>query len=368
MMGQQVLNPLVEMMLVVVDEYHVLGRCDDEPLMNGYQSVPGKFAAKPWVYHSLVVVQEVSSIVEQKVRVVDDIGFDWNTMETSLPEHTIVETYKNITLEKYAYFDAEAEAIHMILSGIRDDIYSTVDACTTAKEMWIAIERKPKRAKDYAYHNQRKPKRAKGQADKGVPLRAEKVSTAETRPTFDAEPLEQVQPDDDYNVFATVRQHFEQPEFINNTHVVETFDSNVIPNSLDMCDNDDQADQNADEYEDECVMLANLIANSKLDHDENKKILKQLNIANASLTHELNDCKSALVESNDIHDRCRSALHDQEIELEKYKKPIFVNPKDLKKAQSEKPCLYKVPYDKDDPSNIFAPDSDETLTLEQESR
>nr|GEW96042.1 hypothetical protein [Tanacetum cinerariifolium] len=29
----------------------------------------------------------------------------------------------------------------MILSGNRDDIYSTVDACTTAKDIWIAIKR-----------------------------------------------------------------------------------------------------------------------------------------------------------------------------------------------------------------------------------
>ncbi|GKD02826.1 hypothetical protein Tco_1177800, partial [Tanacetum coccineum] len=33
------------------------------------------------------------------------------------------------------------KAIHMILSGNRDDIYYTVDACTTAKEIWIAIKR-----------------------------------------------------------------------------------------------------------------------------------------------------------------------------------------------------------------------------------
>ncbi|GKE33666.1 hypothetical protein Tco_1452988 [Tanacetum coccineum] len=44
-----------------------------------------------------------------------------------------------------------------------------------------------------------------------------------------------------------------------------------------ICDNEEQANQNAEEYEDER-------------------------------------------ESNDIRDRCRSALHDQEIELEKYKK------------------------------------------------
>ncbi|GJY95064.1 hypothetical protein Tco_0511425 [Tanacetum coccineum] len=68
------------------------------------------------------------------------------------------------------------------------------------------------------------------------------------------------------------------------------------------------------------IVLANLIANLKLDTDENKNIQKKLKNANASLTHELNECKYALGESNDIRVRCRSALHDQDIELEKYKK------------------------------------------------
>ncbi|GJV68256.1 hypothetical protein Tco_1483765 [Tanacetum coccineum] len=49
-------------------------------------------------------------------------------------------------------------------------------------------------------------------------------------------------------------------------------------------------------------------------------------------------------------------------------RPSFVNPKYLKKAQSEKPCLYKIPYDKNDLANIFAPNRVETLILEEESR
>ncbi|GKE15484.1 hypothetical protein Tco_1423061, partial [Tanacetum coccineum] len=51
------------------------------------------------------------------------------------------ETYGNTTHEKRDYIDAKAEVIHMIFNGIGDDIYSTVDACTIAKEMWIVIER-----------------------------------------------------------------------------------------------------------------------------------------------------------------------------------------------------------------------------------
>ncbi|GJR42610.1 hypothetical protein Tco_1310713 [Tanacetum coccineum] len=46
-----------------------------------------------------------------------------------------------MTAENKLYFQAEKEAIFLILTGIGDEIYSTVDACNTAKEMWTAIER-----------------------------------------------------------------------------------------------------------------------------------------------------------------------------------------------------------------------------------
>ncbi|GJU47593.1 hypothetical protein Tco_1204859 [Tanacetum coccineum] len=89
----------------------------------------------------------------------------------------------------------------------------------------------------------------------------------------DAKPLENVQYDAEYNVFANERQHSEQPESINNT----------------------------------CVQ-------------------KQLKKANASLSHELQECKSALEacksslgESNRTRDRYLVALHDKEVELQKYK-------------------------------------------------
>nr|GEW24555.1 hypothetical protein [Tanacetum cinerariifolium] len=43
--------------------------------------------------------------------------------------------------ENKAHFQAEKEAIHLILTGIGDEIYSTVDACQPTQEMWEAIER-----------------------------------------------------------------------------------------------------------------------------------------------------------------------------------------------------------------------------------
>nr|GEU56161.1 retrovirus-related Pol polyprotein from transposon TNT 1-94 [Tanacetum cinerariifolium] len=56
-------------------------------------------------------------------------------------EHTTLETPANMSPENKAHFLAEKEAIHLILTGIGDDIYSTVDACQTTQEMWEAIER-----------------------------------------------------------------------------------------------------------------------------------------------------------------------------------------------------------------------------------
>ncbi|GJX02522.1 RNA-directed DNA polymerase, eukaryota, partial [Tanacetum coccineum] len=182
--------------------------------------------------------------------------------------------------------------------------------------------RKPKRAKDYTYHKE-KMLMCK-QSEKGVPLQAEQANWLEDM----NEEIDEQELEAHYNFMANIqeRHHSEQPESINDTHVVEKDNSNVIPDSPNMCDNDNQVDQNAKECDDERVVLANLIANLKLDTDENKKIQKQLKKANTSLSHELQECKSALKEcksslgeSNRTRDRYLVALHDKEVELEKYK-------------------------------------------------
>nr|GEX50817.1 hypothetical protein [Tanacetum cinerariifolium] len=68
-----------------------------------------------------------------------------------------------------------------------------------------------------------------------------------------------------------------------NTCLVETDDSNVIPDSPDMCEDDIQNGQNDVKSDDERVTLANLIPNLKPDVDENKRIQKQLKKANTTL-------------------------------------------------------------------------------------
>ncbi|GJT74480.1 hypothetical protein Tco_1041205 [Tanacetum coccineum] len=184
--------------------------------------------------------------------------------------------------------------------------------------------RKPKRVKDSTYHKE-KMLLCK-QAEKGVQLQAKQSDwLADTDEEIDEQELEA-----HYSYMAKIQKvptadlgtDFEPF----NTCVVETGDSNVIPDSPNMCDNDIQNDQNAIECDNERVALSNLIANLKLDVDENKKIQKQLKKANASLTQELTECKSILAEtsrtlgeSNSIQDSCLVVLQSKQIEFERYK-------------------------------------------------
>nr|GEV43441.1 hypothetical protein [Tanacetum cinerariifolium] len=135
---------------------------------------------------------------------------------------------------------------------------------------------KPKRVKDSAFDKEKML--LYKQAEQGT----------------NSEPVEQVQIDAGYNVFANELQHSEQSESVSNTFLVEMDDSNVIPDSLDMCEDDIQNDQNDVESDDERVAHANL----KLDVDENKKFQKQLKKSNTTLAQELKECKTILAKTS----------------------------------------------------------------------
>nr|GEY69977.1 hypothetical protein [Tanacetum cinerariifolium] len=52
-----------------------------------------------------------------------------------------METYKNVSQDIRYQLNAEAEALQIILTEIDNHIYSIVDACPNACEMWKAIKR-----------------------------------------------------------------------------------------------------------------------------------------------------------------------------------------------------------------------------------
>ncbi|GJX98429.1 retrovirus-related pol polyprotein from transposon TNT 1-94 [Tanacetum coccineum] len=161
--------------------------------------------------------------------------------------------------------------------------------------------RKPKRVKDSTYHKE-KMLLCK-QAEKGVQLQAEQSDClADKDGEIDEQELEA-----HYSYMAKIKE---------------------VPNAYSGTDTKplEQDDQNDVECDDERVALANLIANLKLDVDENKKIQKQLKKANATLTQELTECKSILAEtsrtlgeSNSIRDSCLVALQNKQTEFERFK-------------------------------------------------
>nr|GEX16192.1 hypothetical protein [Tanacetum cinerariifolium] len=137
--------------------------------------------------------------------------------------------------------------------------------------------------KDYTYHKE-KMLLCK-QVKKGVSLQAEQADwLKDTDEEIDEQELEA-----HYSFMAKIQEVL-PVDSRSNVEPLEKDDSNVIPNSSNMRDNDNQADQNDDKR----VAIANLIENLKLDIDENKKIQKQLKKASTSLTQELKKYKSTL--------------------------------------------------------------------------
>nr|GEW51663.1 hypothetical protein [Tanacetum cinerariifolium] len=298
-----------------------------------------------------------------------------------IPEHTTVETPMNMSPENKAHFLAEKEAIHLILTGIGDQIYSTMDAFQTAQEMWEAIERlqqgeslniqdvktnlfwefgkftshdgetiesyytrfyklmnemirnnfivatmqvnvkflqqlqlewsrykgkeiakpitPPSEKTSKEDNDPEQAQRDKGmqkaekekmllckQAEQGVPLQTEQYDwLADTDEEVDEQEMEA-----DYSYMAKIQE-------VPTADTVEANDSNVIPDSPDMCEDAIQNNQNDIESDDERVALANLITNLKLDVDENKKIQKQLKKENTTHAQELKECNAILVET-----------------------------------------------------------------------
>nr|GEU68656.1 integrase, catalytic region, zinc finger, CCHC-type, peptidase aspartic, catalytic [Tanacetum cinerariifolium] len=352
-----------------------------------------------------------TTVLVQAVEATDD--------SPGVPEHTTVETPMNMSPENKAHFKAEKEAIHLIFTGIGDEIYSTVDAFQTSQEIWEAIKRLQQGeslniqdvktnlfwefikftshdgetlesyyTRFYKLMNEMirnnltvttmqvnvqflQQLQQNGQGNLDILLRnaesrkglrtppitrrsccyanklSKEVSTADLG--TDSEPVEHVQNDAGYNLFTNDLQHFEHSESVSNTCLVEIEDRNLIPDSLDMCEDDIQNDQNDVESNDDRVALANLIANLKLDVDENKKIQKQLKKANTTHAQELKECKTifaktskSLGKSISDWDSCLVALQIKQTEFEKYKafNDHTINYDKLKHALAELQCLY----------------------------
>nr|GEW55442.1 hypothetical protein [Tanacetum cinerariifolium] len=503
----------------------------------------------------------------------------------TISEHTTAETPKNMSPENKAHFKAEKEAINLILIGIRDEIYLTVDACQTAQEMFVTIVKQQHKLDEVSYHklldilkqyqkevnelraerlatevnplalvytaqanqdpyyqiskshkshapsskpsiptrshtttrykgkeiakpitppseiaskedndpeqahrdkdmqknlaliakyfkkiykptnnnlktssNSRNknvdmtPRNAESQKGLRTPritrrrcCCANKLSKEVPTPDSgtDSEPVEQVQNDARYNVFANDLQHSEQSESVSNTCLVETNDRNVIPDSPDMCENDIKNDQNDIESDDERVALANLKLDNKQAEFEKYKAFNDRIVDYEKLERKLNEALGQLAQKDiEIKDGLKTKAYEISVAKEKHEelikqslltkshyeglvkqktkvitdlklreqhdidkmfsmekqlkflneivykrsqtiqtsnmmapkaptykgRPTFANPRYIKQAQSEIPCLYAFPYGQSTHANRLIPDGEETLALKKESQ
>ncbi|GJX96905.1 hypothetical protein Tco_0352703 [Tanacetum coccineum] len=186
-----------------------------------------------------------------------------------------MKNYKNVLQHIRDQLNAEAEAVQIILTRIDNDIYSTVDACPNACEMWKAIKRLKQgifgsaEVWDHVITAWSMGKEA------GVQLNAEQADWKDdtddesddqeliahyiymaqiqevtpdpvdsSGPIFDDEPMHKVQNNNDnYNVFAIENEHPEQPESSNHIYLAEQGDTKITIDSLDICYNRDQDDK-----------------------------------------------------------------------------------------------------------------------------
>nr|GEW43120.1 Gag-Pol polyprotein [Tanacetum cinerariifolium] len=114
-----------------------------------------------------------------------------------------METYKTVSQDIGDQLNAKAEAVQIILTGIDNDIYSIIDACPNACEMWKAIKRAERIARfanllalvaqqQLVYHPQNHPthysQNSSTRSEQVVTKNRGKASVNTPQPIYDQEP------------------------------------------------------------------------------------------------------------------------------------------------------------------------------------
>ncbi|GJY56895.1 retrovirus-related pol polyprotein from transposon TNT 1-94 [Tanacetum coccineum] len=187
---------------------------------------------------------------------------------------------------------------------------------------------------------------------------------------FDVEPLHKVQNNNDnYNVFAIENAHPEQPESVNDIYLEEQGDTNITIDSLGMCYDREQDDQDdTGELDQERDLLASLIDKLKCEIDDSKNRDKFLESSHKDLTNQLmfKYLKKFQAELDKYHDV--NYASNVAIDCAKAKGDlIFTKPEFLKKAQRANPRLYDIGCYNDNLALMLAPESDKTIRLDKEN-
>ncbi|GJS32294.1 hypothetical protein Tco_0530676 [Tanacetum coccineum] len=211
---------------------------------------------------------------------------------------------------------------------------------------------KPKRVKDAVYHKEKML--SCKQEEAGVQLNAEQADWKDdTDDESDDQELEahymyiaQIQEvqnnNDNYNVFAIENEHPEQPESVNDIYLEEQGDTNITTDSLDMCYDREQDDQDdTDKLDQERDLLASLIEKLKCEIDDSKNRNEFLETSNKALVDKLKGDIEDFKTKNKSLESSNNHFKEAKNELSKINQLMF---KDLKKFQAELDKYHDVNY------------------------
>nr|GEX92647.1 hypothetical protein [Tanacetum cinerariifolium] len=258
------------------------------------------------------------AMMQVNVQFLQQLQPEWSRVVTNVKQqHKLDEVSYHKLFDILKQYQKEVNELRAKRLARNANPLALVFTAQSNQDPYYQTSRKPKKVKDSVYHKE-KMLLCK-QAEQGVPLQAKQYDwLADMDEEINERELEAY-----YSYMAKIQ---EQSESVSNTCLVETNDSNAIPDSPDMYEDDIQNEQNDVESDDEHVALANSIANLKLDVDENKKIQKQLKKANTTLSQELKVCKAILAETSkslgesiSVRDSCLVVLQNKQTEFEKYK-------------------------------------------------
>nr|GEX32707.1 hypothetical protein [Tanacetum cinerariifolium] len=161
-------------------------------------------------------------------------------------------------------------------------------------------------------------------------------------PIFDSKPLQNVPNNDNYNVFAIESEHPEQSKSVNDTYPVEQDAHNLIIDSLDMCYDREQVDQDDDDDPaNEHDLLSSLIEKLKCEIDDSKNCNKFLETSNKALVDKLKGEIEDLKTKNKSLESSNNHFKKVNNKLSKTNQLMF---KDLKKFQAELDRYHDVKY------------------------
>nr|GEY30395.1 hypothetical protein [Tanacetum cinerariifolium] len=234
----------------------------------------------------------------------------------------------NMSPTNKAHSESKKEAIHLILTGIGDEIYSTVDACQTAQEMWEAIERLQQEWSRSVTIVKQQHKLDEVSYQKLFDIlkqyQKEVNELCAERLAKNANPLAlvataQANHDPYYQTSTSHKSSVpsSKPSIPTRTHTNTRYK-----------DTDEEIDEQ--ELETHYSYMAKIqevpTADTCTDSEPLKQIQKQLKKANTTLAQELKECKAILVETSksleesiSVRDSCLVALQTKQTEFEKYK-------------------------------------------------